>query len=606
MFVHWNLLILNLILAVFNALLIAALDSVLAIYSSIEVKYGNTIRWTRQSGYLEMFKILYHSRTKVPKFASRAMSLTLLASIAAVSIDKIATLTIHQSTAPSKHSKLEMVTSPHIIFPSISTTFQKWSTSVRYGGNSTDAVIRLINDTTNIPNFKRDSLYSPRTFDYDIGCYQIDLKFSYYTLPLIQTNESCATIVIGTAGSALPLYQLANRTTLSKGRYSINLPAISDSSSSSIVEFSTEVWYDYNQTRCHDMGFDTGTGAVFYPRDGLTSIPQTSVIKCVFSDGVISVISSSSIRFMSTSFQQFRNVSAAILDEHDELTQAMEVAMDRSAKDSTPSVLAEIKVVNNTVDIFMCYSANSKEFSTLVQMCEYRTAQLVVTTKQDINPDIDRARGGSPLSYVYICSLETRITHIPTVFNGTQIPIKPLSFLALKNSTLELTHYMAALGQNAYVDWDQQRFFVMFDTREILEGLEVPIWLMVLFSTIMVACLVLWIYVKRNYNKYTYSLYHSIAQQVSGRISCDAPMLMSFEKDTKKLDGIPILSGEPRKKDDEPGEGDDEPGEGNDEPREEDDELRQGNDASASSTTLIELSRLNLEGIDSSISLLNT
>ncbi|KAF9173940.1 hypothetical protein BGX21_001904 [Mortierella sp. AD011] len=599
MFVHWNLLILNLILAVFNALLIAALDSVLAIYSSIEVKYGSTIRWTRQSGYLEMFKILYHSRTKVPKAASRAMSLTLLASIVAVSIDKIATLSIHQSTVPSKHSKLEMVISPHIIFPTTSTTFQKWSTSVRYGGNSTDAVIRLINDTTNIPNFKRDSLYSPRTFDYDVGCDQIDLEFSYMddTLPLVQTNESCATLFISLGANPLPLYQLANRTTLRKGRYSINLPAISDSSSSSIHEFIAETWYDYLQIRCRDIS--SSAGAVLYPRDGLTSIPQTSVIKCVYPDGVISVISSSSIRFMSTSSQQFRNVSAAIFDEHDELTQAIGVAMDRGAKDSTPSVLAEIKVVNNTVDILVCYSENSKEFSILVHMCEYRTTQLIVTTKQDINLSIDRARGGSPLSHVFVYSLMTRITHIPTVFNGTQIPIKPLSFLVLKNSTLELTHYMAALGQNAYVDWEQQRFFVMFDTKEILEGLEVPIWLMVLFSTIMAACLALWIYVKHNYRKYTYSLYHSIAQQVSGRISCDAPMLMSFEKDTKKLDGIPILSGEPRNKDDEPGEGDDEP-------RDEDDGLRLGNDASTSSTTLIELDHLNIEGIDSSVSLLNT
>ncbi|KAF9351652.1 hypothetical protein BGX26_010383 [Mortierella sp. AD094] len=575
MLVHWNFFTFNVILAVFNALLIAALDATLAIYSTIGGEYANATRWIRQGGYLEMFKILQHSRKNVPKLASRAMSFTPLASIAAVFIDKIATFSIHQATALNKHSRLEMVTSPHVIFPTVSTTFQRWSTSVRYGGNITDAVVRLINNTTNIPDFKKECLYTPRTFDYDIGCDQVDLVLSYMdTPPLVRTNESCATISILATGSAQPFYELASRATLSKGRYSINLPAISGSSIV-VNELSSDVWYTYNQTRCFNEGPEAYT--VLFPHDGLTSAPGTSITKCVFPNGIVSVLSTSSIRFMSTSFQQFQNVSAAILSEHDELTQAMEVAMDRSAKDPIPAVLAEIKIVDNSIDMLMCYSANSTEISTLVQMCEYRTVQLIVTTKQDINPIIYHARGSSPLSSGFIYNLVTRITHIPTVFNGTQVPTLPISFRVLKSSTLELSHYMTALGQNVYVDWEQQRLFVMFDTWDILEGLNVPLWLMVLFGAIMIACLVLWIHVWLKFKKHRGSLYHNITQQVSDRVDCKAPMLMPFKTDTKKLGGFPILSGEPRKK----------------------------NDASTS-ITLLKLSLVNLEGILSDISLLNT
>ncbi|KAF8951722.1 hypothetical protein BGZ46_003844, partial [Entomortierella lignicola] len=115
---------------------------------------------------------------------------------------------------------------------------------------------------------------------------------------------------------------------------------------------------------------------------------------------------------------------------------------------------------------------------------------------------------------------------------------------SLKNATSDISHYMATLGQNAYMDWDQQTFFVIFNTWKILQGLEVPVWILVLFGVIAAACIALWAYVRRNLKKYRGSLYLNISQQLS-QVEKDksfkAPIIMSFKKDTKELGGFPIL-----------------------------------------------------------------
>ncbi|KAF9199185.1 hypothetical protein BGZ49_010742 [Haplosporangium sp. Z 27] len=498
----------------YRGLLIAGLDAVLAIYSKAGGEYANTIRWSRRGGLWESIKILWYSRSarNTPNPAWWTMLRVFLVSIVLLVLDKLASINIHPTISQSQSSQSEMITSPQIIFPSMSSTFQKWASTVRYGDDITAAMMILINDTTNIPNFDNNLIYIPQTSNYEVACDQVSVEFAYsdnslFTLPA----GTCATVTIDVVGNAVPFYQMASLTTLSRGRYSYAVPAI-PSNSSTINEISSEI-------------------SSYYTSQARSLIDEPEI-------------------FMSSSYQQFRNVTSMVLSEDDELVQAMVSAMSLSEATSIPAVLAEIKIVNNTIDILICYSAGIVDIATLMQMCSYNTVQLVVTTQQEINPIISKARGGSPLSSFLVYSLSSQITQIPAVINGTQLPVIPLSFQALKNATSDISHYMAALGQNAYMDWDQQAFFVIFNTSKIVQGLEVPVWILVLFGVITVACIALYVYVYCYLKKYRGSLYLNISQQLS-QVEKDksfkAPIIMPFKKDTKELGGFPILE---RKADD--------------------------------------------------------
>ncbi|KAF9199269.1 hypothetical protein BGZ49_010636 [Haplosporangium sp. Z 27] len=548
MFFPWSLFTLNIILSIFTGLLIAALDAVLAIYSKAGGEYTSTIRWSRRGGYLESFKILWNSWStrNTPKSAWRTMLLVTIVSIVLLFVDKLASINIHPTTSQSRSSQSELITSPQIIFSRIPSTFQRWATTVRYGDDITAAMTLLINDTTNIPNFDNNRIYIPQTSDYEVECDQVSLQFMYtdksiFTLPA----GTCATVTINTGGISPPPYQLGNITTLSRGRYSYAFPAVSFNSSF-ISEFAVQTSYSYsNQIKCFIMEDDPV--AISYPKDGFTSAPQTTTIKCVDQNGAIAVLSSSSIKFMSSSYQQFRNVTSMVLSEDDELVQAMVSAMSLSEATSIPAVLVEIKIVNSTIDILMCYSAGTVFTANLMQICSYNTVQLVLTTQQEINPVISKARGGSPLSSSLVYSLWSHITQIPTMVNGTHLPVIPLSFQALKNATSDISHYMATLGQNAYMDWEQHAFFVLYDTSKIVQGLEVPVWIVISFGVITTMCIALLVYARSNLEEYQGSLYFNISQQLS-QVEKDksfkAPMLMSFKKDTKELGGYPIVSQE--------------------------------------------------------------
>ncbi|KAF8974940.1 hypothetical protein BGZ46_009575, partial [Entomortierella lignicola] len=270
MFVRWTQFILNIILSIFTGLLIAGLDAILAIYSKAGGEYANTIRWSRRGGLLESFKILWNSRSarNTPNPAWWTMLCVFLVSIVLLAVDKLATINIHPTISQSQSSQSEMITSPQIIFPRISSTFQKWASTVRYGDDITAAMMILINDTTNIPNFDNNRIYIPQTSDYEVACDQVSVEFAYrdkslFTLPA----GTCATITIDVVGSAMPFYQLASLTTLGRGRYSYAVPII-PSNSSTINEISSEISSYYtSQARCL---IDEPDGTISIPKDGFT------------------------------------------------------------------------------------------------------------------------------------------------------------------------------------------------------------------------------------------------------------------------------------------------------------------------------------------------
>src|ERR1700759_3110267 len=97
MFLPWTIFVINIILSIFQFLLISALDAVLSVYSRFGGEYANPIRWIHQTGYVEMISSISNSRKRVSISTTIVVILVAFVSIVASVIDKGAAYFIHPS-----------------------------------------------------------------------------------------------------------------------------------------------------------------------------------------------------------------------------------------------------------------------------------------------------------------------------------------------------------------------------------------------------------------------------------------------------------------------------------------------------------------------------
>ncbi|KAF9958234.1 hypothetical protein BGZ72_000697 [Mortierella alpina] len=271
--------------------------------------------------------------------------------------------------------------------------------------------------------------------------------------------------------------------------------------------------------------------------DGLTSLPETVASKGLSPAGETLVLSISSVPFSTSTAQRFRNVSTTIFDNYNDMFEAMEVSVNNATLRSTTNLFTEVKVSNGTIEALACLSNQIPGL-----MCTYSIISTVVTKPQALNPIIAEARQGRPLtqSQGLNFTVGMRIRHTIAKIDGKR---QMISISTIKDATSAAAHYLALLGQNFHMDWDDSQLYVIYDTTDAEGGLEIPSWLVWCIAVSMIACLCLWAATEYVLDeRYLSSLQKNIALHLGARLPGTAPMVMKSKFDPLEFENVPLLS----------------------------------------------------------------
>ncbi|KAI8353976.1 hypothetical protein B0O80DRAFT_451909, partial [Mortierella sp. GBAus27b] len=535
--IPWILLAQKVVLATFGFLMLKAVSVGLWFYSWRGDHHSNSIRWAQKGGYLEMTMSLWDSRKTIPGSVKFAMVVTILATVVASFADNGAAYFIHITT---KHYPHEPIVASTFQFMPLKTmrSFKGWTSSIRHGENITDAMTRMITNPKNIPNSINGRTYTPRRSEYEIDCNHLDFR--------LFAREDVYTVQRGGCGLVEVYFtfikvreDFISQTAIKNNgnRWSVVSP--SNATSLELVrELSSGASFTYNNW---NYAADRSSEQTVVPSkdvlDGLIDLPYTFVTILPFPSEEVVVLSQSSSSFAAPSVQQFKSMATSIYDEYDELLQAMEQSINTPTGSLTPAYYVEMRVVNTTIDAIAC--ANDKRNQTII-ICSYIHINIAKTKKQPVDPLMKASIEGRPSQSNSGFSRIMDITHVPTVIDGKQSLI---SVSVLRNGTAEATHYMTSLGNGFIPDWNTGRLYILFDVTSPEFALDIPLWLIVVMSTLSIICIVLWItgivLVDKQYRN---SLYEDISNHVAAKAGVDSPMLMRSKADPLEFECVPITA----------------------------------------------------------------
>jgi hypothetical protein len=109
---------------------------------------------------------------------------------------------------------------------------------------------------------------------------------------------------------------------------------------------------------------------------------------------------------------------------------------------------------------------------------------------------------------------------------------------------LEAVTYLANLGENFIMDWDDSTMYIAYDTVDIVEGYDVPGFVFFLMCAVIIACFLFWAateyWVEDQYKR---SLYWLVSKSlVSSEGNGGPPSFHPFNPETLEFSGRRIIS----------------------------------------------------------------
>ncbi|KAF9915280.1 hypothetical protein BX616_006525 [Lobosporangium transversale] len=527
MFVAWSFLGLNIILALFQALLVSAVGAILAIYSKYGDEYANSIRWVRQGGYFEMYNTLVNSRNSIPRSTKLILIITIVVSIIASLSDIGAIYFIEPSEAPSRTTFIIVKTTQYVV-NSGQYILSGWNTATRGRSDIVDAIKHMINDTANIPGYVPGLVYTPRTTKYEIGCDKIAFQMWDGDVILNTHQDSCATANFTMDGIVVRDYSKMTVIRESSSRISISVLGQSPI-------FFTEMISTTSMTifgeECGLLEAYTNSDML---ADGISSLPVTQATKCILPTGEIIVISSTAIRFFVADPQLINITTSTLFHEENELVKAMETTVMKESFTKNSTLLVELRAGDSSLDASGCFSNWNTETNSTNLACMYINFKYIITKAQKPDKIIAAARGNAPWPKPVGYSSVMAIQHLPTI---TYKEPKHLSIAGAKDATKSVADYVASLGQNFFVDFAQRQLLVLYDSSEYEKGFDIPDWLAIGALCTMVVCAIF--YVSTQYfldPRYTGSLYKVMSIHLADKYNSYAQMIRWSKVYSMQLD----------------------------------------------------------------------
>ncbi|KAF9582512.1 hypothetical protein BGW38_000115 [Lunasporangiospora selenospora] len=519
MFLPWSVFVINAGLTAFQFLLMGALGALISIYSRYGGSYANSIRWIRQSGYVEMMSTFYNSVSRVPTSTTFVLLAVIIATIATSLVHNGASLFIHLSQEPHDvHTSL--------LNASLSPTFLAlgWRdyplfSAVHYPGSEvSDVIMSTINNTNLIPDADPARKYIPKTFSYETECYQVTIgrMLEWYTNMTVP-RDGCAILAVRIHGDySFNTQKQKAALTIDGNRISIVVPIVRTASNSNEMPY--------------DISVNLGNGTLGYCQitdselryannEGLSSWPRTTVSKCISKDGRILALAATAFRFHVQNISDFNNSVRQTLGIWTRPFEDMQLSINNGTL-SNNTVVTHARLLGNQTLLLVCHGDEGIEGAT-ASVCMYLIISSVFTSPQEwsesTKPFLEDTSDQGSVNYL-------RITH-PTplgVDNGVRF-----SAASLQNASLIAAQTLTNLGQNFLISYHKERLYVAYDSIALQPGFEVPIWLLVVVVGGMVISVALWVVTFWLLpQEYTNSLYWSVAKEVSPQTGGYTPVLL--------------------------------------------------------------------------------
>ncbi|KAK3817373.1 MAG: hypothetical protein J3Q66DRAFT_369220 [Benniella sp.] len=546
-FLPISIFVLNIILAVFSFVLLCAVGAAFAIYSKYGGEYANSVRWTRSAGYLEMIKTTIGSSksTKIPRSTKMALVVGLFATVVASFLDKGIAHFVNPAIRHGSDSTRILVVSPQLASNTKRKTFAGWTFVVPKDGNITETMEKALTGSLAIPDAKSDRFYTPVTADYTINCASFNLTFEGISI----TEDGCVKLFpYLSSNTSYYDYVLTKR---SPNQWSILLNSELEPYNTRVAALEAPIEILEYEDQC--VTFEsTRLRSYGDIQDGISSFPTTSTSQCVLSTGDVAVLSMTSTRFTFADKEYNINLASEMFaDTSDELLLAMNETFKTktippqvgvAASNRSVELWVELQAMNSSVDILACahdaFRWNASYTARNVE-CVYHTINAFVMS-QPFNPKIQEV---AMIPKEYYQGTFMILDHVPDIHNGIRAPI---SLAKLRSDTAAVSDYMARLGTNLYVDYEEEKFYAEYDVVDVQSGLEVPLWVLVVSGFILIVSFILW---QLTYwlvdSAHTSSLYRIMSKRMASQT--DTPVLLRAKLEPREpleLEGVVLLPGE--------------------------------------------------------------
>ncbi|KAF9278408.1 hypothetical protein BGZ68_008596 [Mortierella alpina] len=540
--------VIGLFFSAFKILLVFAVGGILSIYAASGSRYGNSIRWSRQGGYLEMVHVLRNSFRQVPRSATFAMIVAIVASILALFSSVFFSTMVHRSDITTNQSYISTKTMRPI---SSGEEIDDWLVYLGHDSKVEDFLGLLINDTRNIPDAVPGRRYTPRTFGYEVACDSIDVVvFQNTTDPIAQAVGGCSAAMFD-IGDSYFVWEPKKATNIrtAPDQYTIIAP-VNYPLGPNLREHRTLSYFHFEHLCIVAQSVSEAQSPLLFhsfPNSGMTSLPRTILTSCRYPSGAINIGAQTQMRFAIQNLAEYDNITTTIFDDSTQLP--LLATMSAFTKNGTfldtrsNSTMVALTKAGANVHFFSCHSVRSDESATIGLMCSYSVVMAIMTTPQPDDPIIAAdlhliGRPVVPASEPINRNLIV-VGHLPMSLTSA---LATFSVSSMLTATLSGAQYVASLGQNVVMDWKTGQLYVLFDTVDIKDGQEFSTALFVTLLVIMVLCAGVWGYsLKTLGGMYTGSLYQMVYTQLEPHMEKTAPMLMCCTLDPLAFEGVPIV-----------------------------------------------------------------
>ncbi|CAO3573785.1 unnamed protein product [Mortierella alpina] len=539
--------VIGLFFSAFKILLVGALGGILSIYAASGSRYGNSIRWSRQGGYLEMASVLQNSVRPVPRLAAVAMIVAIIASLLAQFSSLFFSTMVHRSDIKGNQSYISTKT----MRPTVAgEEIDDWLIFLGHKSNLEDSLGLLINDTRNIPDAVPGRRYTPKTFDYEIACDSIEvIVYQNLTTPLIQLAGGCSAAIFN-IGSDFFVWEPEKAINMQTApeQYTIIAPA----SYPLGLDFSEQhamLYFHFKNPCLVPLSVTNAQSSrefISFPDSGMTSLPRTMLTRCQYPSGALNVGAQTQMKFAIPSLAEYDNITTTIFEGSAQLP--LLTTMSAFTKNGTflgtqsNSTLVALTKAGADVHFLSCRSIRYTASADVGLLCEYQVVVAIMTTPQPEDPIIaadlkDRPVVGPKES---INQNLVVVGHLPLSLTST---IPTFSVPSMLEAGIQGAKYFASLGQNFVMDWKTGQLYVLYDTVDIKDGQEFSTALFVVLVVIMVLCAGVWAYSEKTVGvMYTNSLYKLVHSELEPHMEKTAPMLMSCTNDPLAFEGVPVVS----------------------------------------------------------------
>ncbi|KAF9573569.1 hypothetical protein EC968_008324 [Mortierella alpina] len=538
--------VIGLFFSAFKILLVGALGGILSIYAASGSRYGNSIRWSRQGGYLEMISVLRNSVRPVPGSATVAMTVAIIASTLALFSSVFFSTMVHRSDINDNQSYISTKTMRPM---AAGEEIDDWLIYLGPNSNVVDSLGLLINDTRNIPDAVPGRRYTPRTFGYEVACDTIDVVVGRNGSDLIpQAVGGCSAVlfdIYNTFFTWEPKEAINMRT--APDQYTIIAPAtfplgfdLREHRALSYTYFEHFCFVSLSMSEAQSVRqFNR------FPHSGMTSLPRTTLTRCQYPSGALYVGARTQMRFAIQSLAEYDNTTTAIFDNSAQLP--LLATMSAFTKNGTfldpqsNSTLVALTKAGANVHFLSCHSVRYSESGDVGLFCEYQVVAAVLTTPQPDEPIIAADLPDRPVRAANESVNENVVVvaHLPLSLTSD---LPTFSISSMLNATTSGAQYFASLGQNFVMDWKKEQLYVLFDTVDIKDGQEFSTGLFVTLLVVMVLCAGVWAYSEKTIaGMYTGSLYKLVYTELGPHLEKTTPMLMSCTNDPLAFEGVPVV-----------------------------------------------------------------